>query len=192
MGAPPFPSGPRARRTLLAAFATRLALLLLLPAAACVAAEPPPTEWAVKAAYLYRFLSYVEWPPAALPGPGEPIVVGVLGAEVVARELPAILAGRQLNGRPVVARSLPASTTAFDGLHVLFIGRATPADKVVARLGNRPVLVVTESEIDAGGMLNFVVVDGRVRFEAAPAAAEQAGLKLSARLLTIAERVHKP
>jgi YfiR/HmsC-like len=156
------------------------------------AAQTPPTESAVKAAYLFRFLAYVEWPPAALPPAGEPIVVGVLGAEAVAAALPSIVAGRRLDGRPVVARSLASPAASLDGVHVLFIGRSMPAERVIARLGNRPVLVVTDGESDAGGMLNFVVVDGRVRFEAVPAAAEQAGLKLGARLLAVAERVHRP
>lgn len=156
------------------------------------AAQTPPTESAVKAAYLFRFLAYVEWPTTALPPAGEPIVIGVLGAEAVAAALPSIVAGRQLNDRPVVVRSLASPAEPLDALHVLFIGRSMPAARVIARLGHRPVLVVTDGEADAGGMLNFVVVDGRVRFEAAPAAAEQAGLKLGARLLAVAERVHRP
>jgi hypothetical protein len=188
----PCEEGQMTVRTLARKFtAVAAALWLLLP---CAVAQAPtaPTEAAVKAAYLYRFLAYVDWPAEALPASGEPIVVGVLGSEAVAQALPGILAGRQVNGRPVVSRSLASATAPLERLHALFIGRSVDAPKVLPRLGNRPVLVVTEDEIEAGGMLNFVVVDGRVRFEAAPVAAEAAGLKLSARLLAIAERVHKP
>jgi hypothetical protein len=182
-------SALRAFVKFLAGVAVPLALAALPLRAA---AQPAATEAAVKAAYLHRFLSYVEWPPSALPAPTSPFMIGVLGSDAVASALPAIVAGRQHAGRPIGVRMLPSGTASLDGLHVLFIGRSTAADSVMARLAQRPVLVVTENEIDAGGMLNFVVVDGRVRFEAAPAMAEQAGLKLSARLLAIAERVRAP
>jgi hypothetical protein len=156
-----------------------------------VSAQILPTESAVKAAYLFRFISYVEWPPLALPAAPAPIVIGVLGSEAVASELPAVLAGRNINGQEVVARALPA-TSSLDGVNVLFVGRGADADKALDRLGRRPVLVVTESIVEPGGMLNFIVVDGRVRFEAAPALAEAVGLKLGARLLAVSERVVKP
>jgi hypothetical protein len=154
-------------------------------------AQQPATEAAIKAAYLYKFLAFVDWPPAALPADGTPMVVGVLGADAVAAELLALIAGRTVNGHPVVARRL-AETDSLDGLHVVFVGRASSPAKLVERLKGRPVLVVTETGLQAGSMLNFVPVDGRIRFEAAPLAAERAGLKLGARLLAVAERVVAP
>ena len=152
-------------------------------------AQPVATESAIKAAYLHRFLPYVEWPASALPAADAPFVVGVLGSLPVASALQSIVAARQFAGRPIEVRYLSSAQVPLDGLHVLFIGRGVAADKVIPRLAQRPVLVVTEGESLPGTMLNFVVVDGRVRFEAAPATAEQAGLKLGARLLAIAERV---
>jgi hypothetical protein len=150
-----------------------------------------PTEAGVKAAYLYRFLAHVDWPPGAFAAPDAPVVIGVAGADDVVDQLQRVVEGRQVNGRPVRARRL-AEGDAVDGLHVVFIGRAArqPA-RLIERLEGRPVLVVTESasSLDLGAMLNLVPVDGRVRFEASQLAAERAGLKLGARLLALAERV---
>jgi hypothetical protein len=176
-----------------------LLLLRLVGAVLCLAwavpaivkAQTPPTESAVKAAYLFRFISYVEWPPLALPTAPAPIVIGVLGSETLAAELPAVLEGRTINGQEVVARPLTA-TSSLDGINVLFVGRAAELNKALDRLGRRPVLVVTESVTEPGGMLNFITVDGRIRFEAAPALAESVGLKLGARLLAVSERIVKP
>jgi hypothetical protein len=158
---------------------------------AIVKAQTPPTESAVKAAYLFRFISYVEWPPLALPTAPAPIVIGVLGADNLADELPAVLAGRTVNGQDVVARPLTAASS-WDGIQVLFVGRGADVNKALDRLGRRPVLVVTESALEPGGMLNFITVDGRIRFEAAPALAEAVGLKLGARLLAVSERIVRP
>ena len=88
-----------------------------------------------------------------------------------------------------------AETTS--GLHVLFIGRNEPAARVrdlAQRALRRNVLVVTETPggLDQGAILNFLLVDGRVRFEVALDNAERAGLKLSSRLLAVAQNVRMP
>jgi YfiR/HmsC-like len=150
-----------------------------------------PTEEGVKAAYLYRFLAHVEWPPAAFASPDAPLEIGVVGADEVSDELQRVVAGRQVNGRAVKARRL-ADDESVERLHMVFIGRAVrhPA-RLVERLRGRPVLIVMEgaSSLDAGAMLSLVPVGGRIRFEASPMLAERAGLKLGARLLALAERV---
>jgi hypothetical protein len=164
---------------------------LMSTAAWCEPLAQPVTEVAVKAAYLYKFLPYVDWPPSALPDADTPLVIGVFGADAVARELERIISGKQVNGHPVVARRIAEGET-LEGLHVLFVGRGAAHQRLMERVRGRPVLVVTDSNLDAGGMLNFIPVDGRIRFEAAPAAAERAGIKLGSRLLAVAERVVSP
>ena len=146
-----------------------------------------PTEASVKAAFLYKFLAYVDWPAPVLSATNSPLVIGVLGADALNTELQAITAGRQVNGRPVVTRRL-APGDPLEGLHAVFVGRSAPPG-VLERLRGRSVLVVAEDGLEPGVMLNFVPVAGRVRFEASPAAAERVGLKLGARLLAVAERV---
>lgn len=151
------------------------------------------TDASVKAAYLYNFLPYVDWPPAALTAAEVPLVVGIVGAEAVRTELQAIVAGRQVHGRPVFVRAL-AENDPLDGLHAVFVGRDANLPRLLERVRGRPILVITDSAQgrEAGSMLNFVPVQGRIRFEAAPAAAERAGLKLGSRLLAVAERVLAP
>lgn len=151
------------------------------------------TDASVKAAYLYNFLPYVDWPPSSLTAVEVPLVVGVVGNDAVRAELQAIVAGRQVHGRPVTVRAISESDPP-DGLHAVFVGRDANLPRFLDRVRGRPILVVTDSAQgrDAGSMLNFVPVQGRIRFEASPAAAERAGLKLGSRLLAVAERVLTP
>lgn len=150
-------------------------------------------EASVKAAYLYKFLGYVDWPAGTFASPDAPHVVGVVGADDVHAELLRLVAGRQVNGRGLVVKRI-ASGDSLDGLQVLYIGRAARASALLPQLAGRPVLAVTDvpSGLVEGSALNFVLVQGRVRFEASLPAAERAGIKLSARLLAVAERVVTP
>jgi hypothetical protein len=149
----------------------------------------------VKAAYLYKMLGYVDWPPASFAQDDAPQVIGVLGDDAVYAELLQIVAGRRVNSRAVVARRLVAGD-AVDDLHELFVGRGASANLAgwLPGLRGRPVLVVTDapSGLTESSVLNFVLVDGHVRFEASIPAAERSGLKLSSRLLAVAERVVAP
>ena len=167
------------------------------PPAAAAAAAPLPTvpplpDDGGKAAYLLQLLGYVEWPPAAFATVDAPTVVGVVGAEPVAAELQRLAAGRPAGARPVQVRRLQASDP-VEGLHALFLAADSEAGRRewTDRLGARPVLVVTERSagLPAGAMLNLVTVQGRRRFEASPETAERAGLRLSSRLLAVAERL---
>jgi hypothetical protein len=167
-------------------------LLTMLLASSLAGAAPAvqaqlPSEASVKAAFLYKFLAYVDWPATALTAANSPLVIGVLGADALGAELQAITAGRQVNGRPVLTRRMSNGDT-LEGLHVVFVGRGAPSG-VLERLRGRSILVVAEDGLEPGVMLNFVPIGGRVRFEAAPVAAERVGLKLGARLLAVAERV---
>ena len=154
------------------------------------AAAQHASDVSIKAAYLYNFLSYVEWPPDSLPAAGAPFVLGVAGADGVRDELQAIVVGRKVHGHPIVIRALGPSDPP-EGLHVVFIGRDVNPARLLERLRGRPVLVITDlgNGREPGSMLNFVPVQGRIRFEASPTAAERSGLKLGSRLLAVAERV---
>jgi len=150
------------------------------------------TERGIKAAFVYKFLGYVEWPPAAFPQPDAPIVVGVVGADDIAAELADAVRGRTVGTRPVEVRRLrPADP--LTGLHALFIGASERAR--IAALARpalaRGTLVITETDdaLDQGSVINLVLVDGRVRFEVSLEAAERAGLRLSSRMLAVAHLV---
>lgn len=153
----------------------------------------PTAERAVKAAYLYKFLGYVDFPGGPLD-PGAPYVVGVAGAEDVAGELARQTSGRMVNNHAVVVRRLHDGDGAA-GLHLLFIGAAEGgAEAALVKAAQAAgALSVTESAtgIEAGSVINFVLVDERVRFEVSLAAAERGRLKLSSRLLSVAYAVQK-
>ena len=150
---------------------------------------PAQPEQSIKAAFLYKFLSYVEWRPGTFAQPGAPIVIGVLGATDVAEQLTAIAAGRKAGERPIEVRRVLA-TDALDGVHMLFVGRDQSAH--VAELApaaqRRGVLLVTnyDGALDDGSAINLVVIDNRVRFEVSLDATEKSGLKLSSRMLSVA------
>lgn len=149
-------------------------------------------EAGVKAAFLYKFTAFVEWPATALAEPMSPLVIGVAGSPTVLAELRAVLAGRELAGRPLQSRAVQDGQP-LDGLHVLFVGAGSEGalSSWLKAAAGRPLLLVSEQPdgLAQGSALNFVLVDGKVRFEASTAAAERAGLRLSARLLAVAQRV---
>jgi hypothetical protein len=168
-----------------------------------VAASPPPmlaqanvpadiAEFQVKAAYLYKFGSYIEWPSSVFATAESPITIGVRGADAIANELIRIAIDHTINGHPVIVRKLGAGD-GLTGINVLFVGnelREHTAD-ILASAQNLPILIVTETEqaLARGSMINFVLVEGRVRFEAAPKSARQNNLTISARLLAAAYRI---
>jgi hypothetical protein len=170
-----------------------LAAALSVAAFACPAQTPGAyTVESVKAAFLYRFVEYVEW-PAAAQGDGA-FTIAVLGDEGLAAELRRNVRGRVAHGREIRARSVSSVQEGLDA-QVLFIS-AQSKKKLGALAEARqrdPVLIVTEGDgaLDRGSVINFLVVDGNVRFEVSLPAAEQRGLKLSSRLLSVALRVQK-
>jgi hypothetical protein len=155
-------------------------------------ADAQADEYRVKAAFLYKFGSYVEWPGRSFARADSPVVIGVMGADTLADELAQIVAGRNVNGRPVVVRKLrPGDPIA--ALHVLFIGRSDSGRlaEILAAAKGRALLTVTESEegLELGSMINFVVVGDKVRFDVAPPPSESDNLKISARLLGVARKI---
>jgi hypothetical protein len=151
-----------------------------------------PLEASVKAAYLVKFLGFVEWPSSSLAA-GAPLVLGVLGAESILAQLRLEAPERRIGTRALTVRRLSPGDS-LEGVHAVHVGREQSLATLTQALGRRPVLLVSEvpDGLAAGAMLNFVLIDGRVRFEASAAAAERAGLKLSSRLLGVAERVVTP
>jgi hypothetical protein len=163
-------------------------------ASAQVGPGPAVPERTVKAAFLYKFAGYVQWPDAPDGAAGEPLSIGVLGADDFARELAAVTSGRTVVDRPITVRRL-APGDLLDDLHILFVGQDDDdrlGDSLAAARG-RPILIVTESEgaLDDGSMINFAVDRQRVRFDVSLSSAERNGLRLNSRLLAVARRVYR-
>jgi hypothetical protein len=189
------PAAAGTRRVRWRCFAAVLLLALFAWRGGLAWADSGTVERQIKAAYLYKFGSYVDWPPAAFDNPASPLIIGIIGADALADELAQMVPGRTINGRSVSVRKLrPEDSLA--GLNMLFIGRDSNGRlaEVLAAARGQPLLTVTESSeaLAAGSMINFVIVDAKVRFEAAPKAAGQGSLSISARLLAAAYRVLPP
>ncbi len=166
---------------------------VLATVTAAAAAQPVASADEVKAAYIHKFVSYIDWPSRVFPNPSTPIVVGVVGAESVSTELARVVASRTVQGRTVAVRTLSPGTALPNDIQVLFVGRDAWVDMPawVAAAKGRPVAVVTDAPrgVELGALLTFVESNNRLRFEASLPAAEQAGVRLSSRLLAVAERV---
>jgi hypothetical protein len=179
----------------------RHALIFALASAAplCDAAEESALaiEQRVKAAFLFKFAAYVEWPPGVLSQPETPIVIGVAGAEAIAQELEQVAVGRTIAGRPVNVRRLArGDSSAGECCQILFIGageRARTAELLAGAQG-RPVLTVTEvsAQHPKGSIINFLATEDRIRFDISREAAERNGLQLRSQLLSVARQVGSP
>jgi hypothetical protein len=167
-------------------------LILALVLAAGDARAADGLERQVKAAFLYKFAGYVEWPAAAFPAADTPVTIGVLNDSEMEEALSKLVAGRTSSGRPVAVVPLKSGEPIPD-VHLLFVGVSEEArlKADIHAAAGRPILVVTEQEnaLAHGSMINFVLVRGRVRFEVALKAVEKTGLTLSSRLLSVAQTV---
>ena len=171
----------RSARSLLAA-ASSVACLI---AAGGVGAEPG--EYDVKAAFLLNFARMVEWPPASDPGPGEPLVVCVRASAGVRADVSRTLLGKTRGENPIEVRAANASAD-LPGCHLLFVTEEYEDAVLLASADRHHVLSVGESEtfIRAGGVMAFRSEGGKLRFDFRRAAAEEAGLKASSKLLRLA------
>jgi hypothetical protein len=166
----------------------RAAIAVLLLAGGMVSAQDV-TEPALKAAYIYNFALFTDWPDGAA-GNGEPLVLCVSGDLAVSDALVQSVKGRQLGGRAVTVSVLgPAGP--HPGCHLLYVSGVTAgqAAKFVADLRDVPVL--TLSDIDGftgvGGIAEFFFEHGRLCFRVELAAVRRAGLRISSRLLLMAK-----
>jgi hypothetical protein len=179
----------------LALLRTALAGALLLPlAAARPAAAPPPgaSEYEVKAEFLRRFSQFIAWPPTAFAAEDEPLTIGVLGRDPFGPLLDAAAADSRADGRRLTVVRF-ASVSELRPCHILFIpgGEQRRLAEILRRLGGAPTLTVGEARRFAhgGGIIGFVLVEGRLRFEINEEAARRAGLKVSSQLLKLATEV---
>jgi YfiR/HmsC-like len=152
--------------------------------------DPPTEEYRLKAAFVYRFPQFVEWPAPSVNG-RDRVNICVTRPNPFGGLLDELIAGETLNGRPLVVREVDRPSD-VDECQVLFVpksgtGRKAVLDAAVAR----PVLTIGESPhfLDEGGVINLQVIGRRVRFEVSPGAAERVGLRLSSQLLQLAIRV---
>ncbi|HVO89980.1 MAG TPA: YfiR family protein [Casimicrobiaceae bacterium] len=157
-------------------------------------AQETYSEQQVKAAFLYRFLGFVEWPAEAFVEASAPIVVSVVGEPALAAILQDIVRGRTVNGHPVSVRAVHAREP-IEGSHVVFVSAdaGAAAGSMLKHAAELGILTITDTPdgLERGSMINFVTHERNVRFEVALDTVERAGLRLSSRLLGVAVRVRR-
>ncbi len=155
-------------------------------------ADSVDIETKVKAAYLSKFVSYVEWPASVFAKPDAPVMIGVINADEIAAELTGLKTNRSANSRAFDVKILKAGEP-LSGVQLVFIGKGEGdrLKRLLSSVQSRPVLTVTESPgaISMGSMINFILVNERIRFEVSTVAAESSNIKISARLLDVAKNV---
>ncbi|MFC4161282.1 YfiR family protein [Chitinimonas lacunae] len=149
-----------------------------------------PAEYDVKMAYVLNFTRYVQWPAASM-APGAPMRICVIGEDPFGDSL-----DRAVNaspGRPLAARRLRRVEEAAD-CHIVLIAKDEEKRQAqwLLALQGKPILTVGESEhfIRDGGVIGLLLVKSTVRFEVNLDAAQRAGLRISSRMLSLAEAVH--
>jgi hypothetical protein len=179
------------------AFALGLALggLPLRGAAQAGSRSDELLEHEVKAAFVFKFGEFVDWPEHVYSGPSAPFTIVVLGADPVAEVLEELGRQRRINNRPVAVRRLQRAE-AIPRAQIVFVG-AGESDRLRAAADNlkaASALTVTETARPSqpSGIINFVVRDNRVRFEIDAEAADQSGLKISSKVLSLAVLVKGP
>jgi hypothetical protein len=170
-----------------------LVILMLFGADAPVAADAPPaSEAQVKAVFLFNFAKYVDWPPTAFPSAAAPIVIGVLGDDPFGANLPHIVEGKIVNGHSFVIKHFAADSE-LNGCHILFIchSEAFRMEEILGKAGALPILTVGEDDQFAqdGGIISFVLKNGKVRLQINLTSAKKAGLSISSKLLAVADSV---
>jgi hypothetical protein len=174
----------------------RVALVSVLAATVLVGggAAQQASERTIKAAFLFKFAEYVEWPATLAQRRDNPFVFGVLGSGALADDLLRMTTDRTMDERPIRVRRLDPDDV-LDDLQVLFIAadQKNKLDELLSSARGRPILTVTESEgaLTNGSVINFTVDGERVRFEVSLDAAEASSLRLNSRLLAVAQRVYQ-
>jgi YfiR/HmsC-like len=163
---------------------------LLFPLLA--AAQVQPSEYQVKAAFVFHFTQLVDWPADALGPENRPLILCTTGESALSGVLEATIQGKQIGSRPLEVRHLQEKENP-SGCHLLFIvGRDKKrAAAVLAKLNNAPILTVGESDdfIQQGGMIGFCLLENKIRFDINLKSAQRANLKISSRLLLLAKTV---
>jgi hypothetical protein len=150
-------------------------------------------EYAIKAAYLYQFARYVEWPPNAFTSDTSPLIIGVLGTDPFGGILDEIARSKRIDGHPIIVHRF-SSMADYKPCHILFIGASvSQAEKAAAieKARGSSVLLVGEEPgfADEGGMINFFMDENKIRFEINAENAKQDRLKISSKLLSLAKIV---
>ena len=155
-------------------------------------AQETPTEYQIKAAFVYNFVKFVEWPPQSFTSTNSPIIIGLLGKNVFGDNVEQAIRNKVINNRELQFKVFQSVAEATN-CNVLFVSASERRhySEILKAFRDRSILTVSESDgsddfIRDGGIINFVIVDKHVRFQINDANARSVGLKISSDLLSIA------
>jgi hypothetical protein len=150
-------------------------------------------EYVIKAAYLYQFGRYVQWPANTFSDENAPLVIGVLGPDPFGSILEKIAQTKRIENRPIVLRRF-ATMAEYKPCHILFIASGVGDEErkaAIQKARKNPILLVGESPrfAEEGGTINFYLEENKIRFEINTEVAKQDQLKISSKLLSLARIV---
>ncbi len=171
--------------------------VLCLAVGATFAAAPgnvtaAPSEYQLKAVFLFNFAQFVEWPQDTFATADAPLVIGVVGVDPFGSYLDEVVQGEQVKGRALAVRRFRKIEDARD-VHILFLGEGGAAgrrDELPPSLTERHVLTVSNAAATSGAIVQFVDASSRIRLRIDATRAEQSGLTISSKLLRAAEIVN--
>jgi len=171
-----------------------LVMLFFVSPSNLPAQQSKASEFEVKAAYLYNFGRFVQWSPATAASKGNSFPICVFGQDPFGAVLDTTLSGESIDGKAVVAKRVSKAQDALD-CRVLYISSSEDSRLKEILVGLDKAGVLTVSDIpqfsQRGGMIQFVVVANKIRFEVNLTSAQEAGLTLSSDLLKVAVAVRK-
>jgi hypothetical protein len=166
-----------------------LSLCFLGPLSSAVQAQSS-SEYQVKAAFLYNFAKFVDWPAEAFAGSNGRLIIGVIGDDPFGGALDQAINGKAINGRPLVVRRLKWSQD-LRSCHIIFISSSERQrlPQIIQNLKGASVLTVGDMGQfnQHGGIINFILEANKVRFEINSRGADQARLRISSKLLALAK-----
>ena len=166
------------------------AVAILCSLALLGVARDEPDEYQVKAAFIYNFAKFVTWPAQAFKGPADPLAICVVGEDPFHGALEEAVRGKTIDGRPLAVKAIDKVESGCT-CQILFVSHSGAKRSLVEMFPNG-VLIIGESPgfaAKGGGVINFKLQDGRVRFEINPEAADRQQLRISSKLLSLAEIV---
>jgi hypothetical protein len=159
---------------------------------AATAAAPAAREYEIKAAFLLHFSRFVEWPASAFASPDAPLFICVLGDDPFGPALEEIVRNERVETHPITVERYQVAGN-VDRCHILFVGRsAEPLQRRILDLvRGKSILTVSDEEefTQRGGVIGFVTVNGKVKLQVNRSSAQRADLRISSRLLRLADEV---
>jgi len=187
-----------------------IVFLIVLPVPAVVWAESAPTqEYQIKAAFLYNFLKFVDWPKEKMADSNEPIIIGIAGKDPFGNAFDPVRDKKVKNRKVVVKRfggfaevkksgenrnaEVQRQVTALRKCYLLFIcsSEEKKLKEIISLVKDHSVLTVADTKgfLESGGVINFIIQEKKVRFEINTVAAKRAKLEIRSKLLRLAKRV---